>query len=52
MLSGPSFCESLGFQRNNELYLVERIDQFGSNPNPSPKSVVTEESVATFDIVE
>lgn len=44
--------ESLAFRRNNEMYLVERIDQFGSNPNPSPKKVTTEEPVATFDIMD
>lgn len=42
--------ESLAFQRNNEIHLIERIDEFGSNPNPSVRKVETDRQVATFDI--
>lgn len=44
--------ESLAFQRSNQLYLIERIDELGSSPNPSPRKITTDQSVATFDIVD
>jgi hypothetical protein len=44
--------ETLAFRRGKNIYLIERIDQLGNDPDPSPRKVETDRDVATFDIID